>query len=433
MAALPRFDSPGAAQQAPGGGLTPKLWSVLRHETYRWPELKQDISAGLTVAIVALPISMAIAIASGASPDSGLYSAIVAGFIISLLGGCRFQIGGPAGAFIVVVASIIERHGMAGLFTATLMAGFLMLAAGWLRLGDFIRYMPHAVVTGFTAAIAVIIFASQVRELLGLSLAGREPSDLLPKLAVLWQAVGSISPQAIAVSAVTLAAILLTRKFRPKWPAFLFGVLAGSLLAVLLGLKIETIGTRFGGIPAGLPAPVMPDLSAAQLWKLLPDALSIAVLGGIESLLSAVVADAMTNRSHRPNAELVAQGLANIVTPLFGGIPATGTLARTAANIRSFAYGPVSGVLHAVFLLAFMMAAAPLAAHIPLAALGAVLAVTAWGMVDKAQVWLILSEQRANALILIVTFLLTIFRTLLEGIAAGVALAVAFALIRRGR
>ena len=431
MAPLPSITIPGAPEQSPGGAMTPKLFSMLRHEAYGLNALKRDVSAGLTVAVIALPISMAIAIASGATPDRGLYTAIAGGFVVSALGGSRFQIGGPAAAFIVIIASIIERHGMQGLMTATLMAGAFMMIAGWLRLGTYIRLIPHAVITGFTAAIAVIIFASQIKDLLGLTLAGREPAALIAKLGALIPALGSVSVQAIAISVISLAAILLTSRFKPAWPALLIGVAAGTLAAALFGLNAETIGSRFGGIPNALPAPALPDLSWPQLLKMLPDALAITLLGGIESLLSAVVADVMTNRSHRPNAELVAQGLANIASPVFGGIPVTGTIARTAANIRSNAYGPVSGILHAVFLLAFMMAAAPMAKHIPLAALGAVLTVTAWNMADKPQLRLILTEQRGPALVLLVTFLLTIFRDLIEGIAAGVIASLALALLKR--
>ncbi len=400
---------------------TPKLVSVLR-EGYGTAQLRTDAVAGLTVAIVALPLSMAIAIASGASPERGLYTAIVGGFLISLLGGSRFQIGGPAGAFIVLVAASIERHGFDGFLLATFLAGFILIGIGLLRLGTYIRYIPHPVIVGFTSGIAVIIMASQLRDLFGITLAGKEPAAFVPKLQALMGAASTANPAAVAVSIATIGGILLIRRLRPTWPAFLIAVAAVSVATALLSLPVETIGTRFGGVPDRLPAPDIPTLSLARIGQVLPDAVAIALLAGIESLLSAVVADAMSGRRHRSDMELVAQGVANVGSALFGGLCATGTIARTATNIRSGAVGPVAGMLHAAFLLAFMLFAAPLASYIPLAALAGVLAVVAWNMAEKQEFLDLIKRSRGEALVLLVTFGLTVFRDLTEGIFAGVVL-----------
>jgi SulP family sulfate permease len=410
-----RSPAPSAEQ------FTPKLLSQLR-EGYGFSDLKADALAGLTVAIVALPLSMAIAIAAGLPPERGLATAIVGGFVISLLGGSRFQIGGPAGAFIVLVAAVAGRHGIDGLVLATFMAGGIMILLGLLRLGGLIRLIPQPVLVGFTAGIAVIIFASQIKELLGLDIA-KEPAALLPKLAAIGQALPSASPLAIAVAAASLAIIVLQRRYRPTWPGLLFAVGTAAFAVWALHLDVATIGTRFGGVPSGLPAPSLPDVSPERLMKLLPDALAIAFLGAIESLLSAVVADGMTGRRHRSNGELVAQGLANMAAASFGGMPATGTIARTATNIRAGARGPVSGMLHAVYLLAFMVIAAPLAFHIPLAALAAVLAVVCWNMAEKRDFAHLLTGSWRTAVVLLATFLLTIFVDLIVGIGVGTALA----------
>lgn len=399
---------------------TPKLVAVLR-EGYRLPELRADAMAGLTVAIVALPLSMAIAIASGASPAQGLYTAIVGGFLVSLLGGSRFQIGGPAGAFIVLVAATVAQHGMDGLILATLLSGLMLAAAGFLRLGTFVKFIPFPVTVGFTAGIAVIIFASQLRELLGITLAN-EPGELLEKLPALWAVRDSITPAAIAVSLATVGVILGLKRWRPRWPGMLVAVALASLATALLGLPLETIGTKFGGIPSSLPAPTLPTISVASVMAVLPAALSFTLLGSIESLLSAVVADGMTGRRHRSNCELVAQGAANVGSAMFGGFCVTGTIARTATNVRAGAHGPVAGMLHALFLLLFMLVAAPLAAYIPLAALAGVLAVVAWNMVEKSSIAVVLRSGWGEATVLATTFLLTIFRDLTSAIVVGFAL-----------
>jgi sulfate permease, SulP family len=400
---------------------TPKLVTVLR-EGYGLADLRADATAGLTVAIVALPLSMAIAVASGVTPDRGLYSAIVGGFLVSLLGGSRFQIGGPAGAFIVLVAATVAQHGVDGMLIATMIAGLILIAVGFLRLGTYIKFIPFPVTVGFTAGIAVIIFASQIKDLLGLQLAEPEPGELLEKLPVLWGAIGTVSPAAVAIALGSIGIIAGLRKYRPGWPGMLIAVAAASAATALFALPVETIGSRFGGIPGGLPLPALPELSLAKVQAVLPNAISFALLGAIESLLSAVVADGMTGRRHRSNSELVAQGVANIGAALFGGVCVTGTIARTATNVRAGARGPIAGMLHSASLLAFLLVAAPLAAYIPLAALAGVLAVIAWNMAERHQFLLLLRSGRGDAVVLLATFLLTVFRDLTEGIVVGFSL-----------
>lgn len=399
---------------------TPKLVTILR-EGYGGAQFRADAIAGLTVAIVALPLSMAIAIGSGLSPDKGLYTAIIGGFIISALGGSRFQIGGPAGAFIVLIASIVEKHGYDGLAMATMMAGVMMMAIGFLRLGTYIKYIPYPVTVGFTAGIAVIIFASQVKELLGLNMAS-EPAALLPKISAIAANMHTINPVTVALATLSIAVILVMRRYKPRWPGLLIAVAGAGLLTYLFNLDVATIGTKFGGVPRSLPAPNLPHFDLAKMHELLPDAIAIALLGSIESLLSAVVADGMTGRKHRSNCELVAQGVANIAAVSFSGMCVTGTIARTATNVRSGAHGPVSGMLHAVYLLLFMLIAAPLAYYIPLASLGAVLAIVAWNMAEKAEFWGLLRTSWGDATVLLATFLLTIFEDLTVAIAVGVTL-----------
>jgi SulP family sulfate permease len=400
---------------------TPKLVTCLR-EGYGPQRLRADAIAGLTVAIVALPLSMAIAIASGATPAQGLYTAIVGGFVVSLLSGSRFQIGGPAGAFIVLVAATIGQHGLDGLIVATLLSGVLLMAMGFLRLGTYIKFIPYPVTVGFTAGIAVIIFASQIKDLFGLALSAPEPGPLLAKLPVLWRALPSASPVSMALAAGVIGVIAASRRFRPHWPGMLIAVAGAAALTALFDLDVATIGSRFGGVPQGLPPPALPDLSAAKVIELMPAAISFALLGSIESLLSATVADGMTGRRHRSNCELVGQGAANVASALFGGFCVTGTIARTATNVRAGSTSPVSGMLHALFLLVFMLAAAPLASFIPLAALAGVLAVVAWTMVEKQAIVRLLTASPGDAAVLLATFLLTIFGDLTEAIVVGFAL-----------
>jgi len=400
---------------------TPKLVTVLRGG-YTLGNFRADALAGLTVAIVALPLSMAIAIACGASPAQGLYTAIIGGFLVSALGGSRFQIGGPAGAFIVLVAATVQAHGMDGLVLATILSGIMLAAVGFLRLGTYIKFIPYPVTVGFTAGIAVIIFASQLKDLLGLTLAGVEPGPFLDKLPVLWSSMGTADTPTILIAGATIATIAALKRFRPQWPGMLVAVAGAAAAAALIDLPVATIGTQFGGIPAGLPMPALPEISIAKILAVLPSAAAFTLLGSIESLLSAVVADGMTGRRHRSNCELVAQGAANVASGLFGGICVTGTIARTATNIRAGAHGPVAGMLHALFLLAFVLVAAPLASFIPLASLAGVLAVVAWNMVEKPAFGALLRASRGDAAVLMATFLLTIFRDLTEAIVVGFAL-----------
>jgi SulP family sulfate permease len=399
---------------------TPKLVTVLR-EGYGLADLRADALAGLTVAIVALPLSMAIAIASGATPQAGLFAAVVGGAFVSILGGSRFQIGGPAGAFIVLVASTIEKHGYAGFLAATIMAGVFLLLIGYLRLGTYIKYIPHSVTVGFTASIGLIIFTSQLHELFGLNVA-HEPAAFLPKVEDLWAARETVNPYAIGMAGACLALILGLRALAPRWPGLLLAVALAAAATFLLHLPIETIGTRFGGIPRALPAPGLPHIPATEWLALMPAAMAIAVLGGIESLLSAVVADGMTGRRHRSNCELTGQGWANIASALFGGLCVTGAIARTATNIRAGAHGPVAGILHSVFLLLFMLLAAPLASWIPLAALAAVLVIVAWNMVEKDQIAIILKYDRGATVVFLTTAILTVVQDITVGIAVGVTL-----------
>jgi len=400
---------------------TPKIITVLR-DGYGLAHLRADMVAGLTVAIVALPLSMAIAIASGVSPAQGLYAAIIGGFLVSLLGGSRFQIGGPAGAFIVLVAATLEQHGPDGLILATLMSGAILIATGYLRLGTYIKFIPYPVTIGFTAGIAVIIFTSQLRPILGLELDGPEPSAFAPKLEALAAALPTLNLQAAGLAVATIAIIAGLKAWRPGWPGMLVAIVTASTSAALLDLPVETIGSAFGGIPHGLPAPSLPAFSLDKAIAVLPSAFAFALLGSIESLLSAVVADGMTGRRHRSNCELVAQGIANIGSGLFGGLCVTGAIARTATNIRAGARSPVAGMLHAAFLLAFMLIAAPLARYIPLSALGGILAVVAWNMAERHQFFGLLRASRGDALVLLSTFLLTVFYDLTAGIVVGFSL-----------
>jgi sulfate permease, SulP family len=414
--------SPQRLARAPSAAdlFTPKLITVLR-EGYGLGDLRADLFAGLTVAIVALPLSMAIAIASGVSPERGLFTAAIGGFLISALGGSRFQIGGPAAAFTVLVAATVARHGLDGLLLATLIAGLLLLIMGVFRLGSYIKFIPYPVTVGFISGIAVILFVGQVRDLLGLTIP-HDPADILGKLQVLGASLPTINAAAVAVSVSSILVIVGLRRFAPQVPGILVAVVLGALAVSLLKLPVETIGTRFGGIPSTLPAPALPPLSLAKIQAVMPDAVAFALLGAIESLLSAMVADGMTGRRHRSNMELVGQGIANIASALFGGITATGTVARTATNVRSGAHSPLAGMFHSLFILLFMFVAAPLASYIPLASLAAVLAVVAWNMAEKHAFVALVRTSVGDAVVLILTFGLTVLVGLTEAIVVGFAL-----------
>ncbi|MDY0023107.1 SulP family inorganic anion transporter [Arenimonas caeni] len=400
----------------------PKLLTVLS-EGYRLSDLRADSVAGLTVAIVALPLAMALAVASGADPATGLLTAIVAGFLISALGGSRVQVGGPTGAFIPVIYAIIASHGYDGLVIATLMAGAILVVAGLLKVGTLMKYLPQPLITGFTAGIAVIIFASQLKDLLGLQVED-VPADFLPKLAVLYDHIGSFNGWALGLALACVLLIVGLRRLAPSAPGFLVAVVAASAAVTVFGLPVETIGSRFGGVPSTLPAPSLPALDLARCIALLPAALTIAFLAGIESLLSAVVADGMTGRRHRSNTELIGQGIANGASALFGGLPATGAIARTATNIRAGGRTPVAGMLHAGFLLAFVLLASDLASYVPLPALAGLLVVVAWNMSEHGHFRRTLrSAPRGDKLVLLLTFGLTVFVDLTLAIEVGMVVA----------
>lgn len=407
----------------------PKLATVLA-EGYGLRAFRQDVVAALTVAIVALPLSMAIAVASGVSPDRGLYAAIVGGFLVSALGGSRFQIGGPAGAFIVLVSATVAKFGIEGLLLTIFVSGIMLTLIGLSRLGSLVRYIPHAVAVGFTCGIAVAILASQLKDLAGLTLSQPEPGPLLPKLAVLAHALPTVTPSALAIGVASAAFIFVLQRWRPAWPAMLIAVICACAATLLLDLPVETIGTHFGGIPQSLPAPHFPPATEPLFLAILPTSLSFTLLGAVESLLSAKVADGMTGRKHRYNMELVAQGIANVVSALFGGISVTGTIARTATNIRAGARSPFAGMMHAGFILIFMLVAAPLASFIPLSALAGVLVVVSWNMAEKREFAALLRDWRTAA-VLIATFGLTVIEDLTAGIVAGCLLAAVFAVVRR--
>lgn len=400
---------------------TPKLITVLQ-EGYSLDRFRRDAVAGLTVAIVALPLAMALGIASGASPDQGLITAVVAGFMISALGGSRAQVGGPTGAFVVVVFNVIAQHGYDGLLLATLLAGLILIIAGYARLGALVKFIPHPVVTGFTAGIAVIIASSQVKDFLGLSLA-KVPADFLPKWQAYFGALGSIDTATVSIGIGSLFLIIALRKLAPRLPGFLIAVVIASVAVALLHLPVETIGSRFPNIPPGLPMPAIPAMSFAKVQAVLPSAFTIAFLAGIEALLSAVVADGMIGSRHRSNQELVGQGVANIASALFGGLPATGAIARTATNIRAGALTPVAGILHALFLLLFILFATNLMAFVPMAALAAILFMVSWGMSEHERFIGLLHMPNGDRAVLLLTFGLTVLVDLTVAIAVGVTLA----------
>jgi SulP family sulfate permease len=399
----------------------PKLYTVLR-AGYRWNDLRADAIAGLTVAIVALPLAMALAIASGTTPEKGLYTAIIAGFLISALGGSRVQIGGPTAAFIPVVFVAIQRYGYGGLILCTLLAGLMLIAAGLLRLGTLMKYMPQPVITGFTAGIAVSIFSSQVKDVLGLQM-GSVPADFLERWAAYAKNLSTTQPTAVTLTLIGLIVIVGLRRWRPGWPGFLIALLVCTAVSLGFALPAETIGTRFGSLPATLPAFAFPHIPFERTRELLPTSFTIAFLAGVESLLSAVVADGMTGGRHRSNGELVAQGLANIGSALFGGLPATGAIARTATNVRSGGRTPIAGMLHAVFILLFMLLLAPLMRYVPLAALAAVLLIVAWNMSEVEHFRHTLSAPKGDRLVLLLTFGLTVFFDLTVAIEAGLVAA----------
>jgi SulP family sulfate permease len=403
----------------------PQQWlprSITSLRTYSVRRFTHDLASGITVGLVALPLAMAFGIASGVTPQAGLYTAVVAGFIISALGGSRVQIGGPTGAFVVIVAGIVARFGIAGLSLVTLMAGVLLVIMGLTGLGSAVKFIPRPVIIGFTNGIALLIASTQIKDFLGLR-TGTVPSSFLPRMKVLAENIGTIHWQTIAIGGATLVIILFWPRINRRIPGSILAVLACTAASAFLHLHVETIGSRFGGIPQGFPHLTLPHLHAEHILPLLPSALTVALLGAIESLLSAVVADSMSGDRHNSNVELVAQGVANIVSPLFGGIPATGAIARTATNIRSGALTPISGIVHALTLLAILLVAAPLARFIPLATLAAVLFVVAWNMGEWREIGGVLRLAKADIAVWAVTFLLTVIADLTVAVGVGMALA----------
>ncbi|HET9514167.1 MAG TPA: SulP family inorganic anion transporter [Gemmatimonadales bacterium] len=402
--------------------LVPKLVTTL-NAGYTRSQFLSDLGAGVVVGIVALPLAIAFAIASGVGPERGLYTAIIAGFLISVLGGSRVQIGGPTGAFVVIVAGIVAQHGVAGLTVATLMAGLMLLGLGLAKLGGVIKFIPHPIVTGFTSGIAVIIFSAQIRDLLGLDLT-EVPSEFFSKWGAYFTALPTADLPAIATAAVTLAILLLWPRVSHRVPAPFVALLAVTLGAALLHLPVETIAARFGQLDFSLPAPSLPTINEAMVVSLVGPAITIALLGAIESLLSAVVADGMIGGRHRSNMELVAQGVANVVTPIFGGIPATGAIARTATNVKNGGRTPVAGIVHAVTLLLITLFAGAWAGRIPLAVLAAILVVVAYNMSEwRTFVSEIRTAPRSDSAVMLVTFLLTVIVDLTVALAVGMVLA----------
>jgi len=398
----------------------PKLVVSLRQ--YSRQMFLHDLLAGVTVGLVALPLAMAFGIASGVTPQAGLYTAVVAGFLISALGGSRTQIGGPTGAFVVIVAGIVVRFGLPGLAMVTLMAGIILLAMGLTGLGSAVRFIPRPVVIGFTNGIAILIASTQIKDFFGLHI-GAVPSEFLPRMKLLIGHMPSLNWQALALGAAALAVMLILPRITKRVPASIVALFACTAACALFHLPVETIGTRFGGIPRGLPPFAIPNFHAEHILPLIPSAFTVALLAALESMLSAVVADGMTGDRHNPNVELVAQGIANITSPLFGGIPATGAIARTATNIRSGARSPVSGIVHALTLLAILLVAAPLASYIPLATLAAVLFVVAYNMGEWREIAGILQLGFTAIAVWLVTFALTVFADLTVAVGVGMALA----------
>lgn len=389
---------------------------------YSWTRFGQDLVAGVTVGLVALPLAMGFGIASGVTPQAGLYTAVVAGFLISALGGSRTQIGGPTGAFVVIVAGIVARFGTAGLALVTLMAGTMLIVMGLTGLGAAVKFIPRPVTIGFTNGIALLIASTQIKDFLGLKTTA-VPSDFFGRMRVLLAHIGSIDLRTLAVGGTALAIILGLRRWTPRIPGSILALLVCTAAATLLHLPVETIGTKFGGIPQGFPPFALPHLNGEHILPLLPSAFTVAMLAAVESLLSAVVADGLSGDRHNSNVELVAQGIANIASPLFGGIPATGAIARTATNIRSGGRTPVSGMIHALTLLAILLLAAPLARFVPLASLAAVLFVVAYNMGEWREIPFILRLSKADIAVWLTTFSLTVFADLTVAVGVGMALA----------
>jgi sulfate permease, SulP family len=398
----------------------PKLYFSLGD--YNLRHFASDLIAGITVGMVALPLAMAFGIASGVTPEAGIYTAVVAGFIISALGGSRTQIGGPTGAFVVIVAGIVAKFGLSGLYMVTLMAGAMLVMMGITGLGAAVKFIPRPVTIGFTNGIALLIASTQIKDFFGLTTPA-VPSEFVERLMVLIDHVGTVHWPAVTVASGSLAVILFFPRLVRRVPGSIVALFAAAAIVALFRLPVETIGSKFGGIPTGFPSVSVPQFRPELILPLLPSALTVALLAAVESLLSAVVADSMTGDKHNSNAELIAQGVANIATPLVGGIPATGAIARTATNIRTGATSPVAGIVHALTLLAVLLIAAPLARFIPLAALAAVLLVVAYNMGEWREVGGILKLSKADRVVWAATFVLTVVADLTLAVEIGMLLA----------
>ncbi|WP_273324334.1 SulP family inorganic anion transporter [Vallitalea guaymasensis] len=400
--------------------LKPKLFSTMTH--YSKQQLLSDVTAGIIVAIIALPLSIALAIASGVSPEKGIHTAIIAGFLISFLGGSRVQIGGPTGAFMVVVYTIVAKHGIEGLIIATMMAGFIMIIMGLLKLGSVIKFIPYPITTGFTSGIALVIFSSQMKDFFGLSI--REvPADFIGKWKTYFSAMDTANLWSIIVGVIALLIIILWPKINRKIPGTLIALIVTTVMVMVFKLDVATIGSRFGELSSALPLPHIPNISMDKISTLLGPAVTIAFLGSIESLLSAVVSDGMIGSKHRSNMELVAQGIANMASGLFGGIPATGAIARTVANIKNGGRTPIAGMVHSITLLLIMVMFMPLAKLIPLSSLAAVLIMVAYNMCGWREFKELLKSPKSDVLVLLITFFITVLIDLVKAIEIGIVLA----------
>ena len=399
----------------------PKLFDTLK--TYNKQQFLKDLIAGIIVGIVALPLAIAFAIASGVSPEKGIFTAIIAGFIISAFGGSKVQIGGPTGAFIVIVYGIVQVYGVNGLIIATFLAGIILMIMGFARFGSVIKFIPHPLIVGFTTGIAVIIFSSQMKDLFGLNM-GAVPTDFIDKWQAYFHHFTTLNWSSIAIGMGTILIIILSPKITRIIPGSLIAILLATILVQVFHLPVDTIGSRFGSIPSSLPMPVIPHLDYEIIKNLLPPAFTIAILGGIESLLSAVVADGMIGGNHKSNMELVAQGVANIASALFGGIPATGAIARTATNVKNGGRTPVAGIIHAITLLVIMLAVGKWAVLIPMSCLAGILIIVAYNMSEYETFFNIAKGSRSDAAVLITTFLLTVLFDLTLAIEIGMVLAV---------
>jgi SulP family sulfate permease len=401
---------------------SPRLFQILATEKYTYHSFLSDLIAGATVGLVALPLAMAFGIASGVKPEQGIYTAIVAGFIMSLFGGSRVQIGGPTGAFVIIIAGIIARFGISGLWMVTAMAGLILIGMGITGLGSMVKFIPRPIIIGFTNGIAILIASTQLKDFLGLAIA-HMPSDFISRMQAIWMHLSTVHWPTVAIAFASLGTIMIWPRLNRHLPAYIVVLVLSTIFVALLGVPTETIGSRFGGLPTGLPHWSAPVIQLTMLIPLLPSALTVALLSAIESLLSAVVADGMIKDRHDSNQELIANGLANMITPMVSGIPATGAIARTATNIRSGAKTPIAGIVHAITLLLIILIAAPLARYIPLATLSAILMVVSWRMGEWHDIKLVLRLPKADITVWAVTFLLTVFADLTLAVEVGMVLA----------